>query len=182
MLEFLIVAALLLASIALFKTKSVPLITINPQFQDLKDESGDTLIDCYCPADGSPLGIRLAASASDVLSIVTKAKLAQATRLSFATRAAILKTLLDYIVNNQDFIIKKVVLDTGKSEIDAAFGEILVTCEKIRWTIENGESVLKEQYRSTGMIMIHKSARVEYIPVGVMGAIVSWNYPYLFVY
>ena len=27
------------------------------------------------------------------------------------------------------------------------------------------------------MVVAHKSARVEYVPVGVMGCIVSWNYP-----
>ena len=62
--------------------------------------------------------------------------------------------------------------------IDANFGEILPTCEKLRWTIEHGERSLKPEYRAPGMIMAHKLPRVEYLPVGVMGCIVSWNYPF----
>ena len=33
-------------------------------------------------------------------------------------------------------------------------------------------------YRCTGRSMLHKSARVEFHPLGVIGAIVSWNYPF----
>ena len=62
--------------------------------------------------------------------------------------------------------------------IDGSFGEILTSCEKLRWTIANGEGVLAPEYRSPGLIMAHKVPRIEYHPVGVMGAIVSWNYPF----
>lgn len=32
--------------------------------------------------------------------------------------------------------------------------------------------------RSTGRSMLHKTAKVEFHPLGVIGAIVSWNYPF----
>ena len=32
--------------------------------------------------------------------------------------------------------------------------------------------------RSVGLIMAHKHARLEYLPLGVVAAIVSWNYPF----
>jgi len=54
---------------------------------------------------------------------------------------------------------------TGKTLVDASFGEILTTCEKIRWTIANGESCLKTEYRSVCTLMTHKKARVEYHPL-----------------
>merc|ERR1719506_2459117 len=62
--------------------------------------------------------------------------------------------------------------------LDAAFGEILTTCEKIRWLLSEGESALKPEPRSAGSMMFYKSARVEYHPLGVIGAIVPWNYPF----
>ena len=62
--------------------------------------------------------------------------------------------------------------------VDANFGEIITACEKITWTIENGEAALKTEYRSSGRISFMQSARVEYHPLGVMGLIVSWNYPF----
>jgi acyl-CoA reductase-like NAD-dependent aldehyde dehydrogenase len=62
--------------------------------------------------------------------------------------------------------------------VDAAFGEILVTAEKLRWTIANGEAALKDDYRPTNLLMAHKVSKVVYEPLGVTAAVVSWNYPY----
>ncbi|GER39469.1 aldehyde dehydrogenase [Striga asiatica] len=68
--------------------------------------------------------------------------------------------------------------DTGKTMVDASLGEIMTTCEKITWLLSEGEKWLKPEYRSCGRSMLHKTARVEFHPLGVIGAIVSWNYPF----
>ncbi len=68
--------------------------------------------------------------------------------------------------------------DSGKPLVDAAFGEILTTMEKIKWLLKEGERWLRPEKRGAGLMMFYKSARVEYRPVGVMGAIVPWNYPF----
>jgi acyl-CoA reductase-like NAD-dependent aldehyde dehydrogenase len=62
--------------------------------------------------------------------------------------------------------------------IDASLGEILVTCEKLRWLIANGEAALKPEKRAvTGLLMMHKTAEIRYEPLGIVSALVSWNYP-----
>lgn len=43
---------------------------------------------------------------------------------------------------------------------------------------QEGEKWLRPESRSAGIMMFYKSARVEYHPVGVVGAIVPWNYPF----
>ncbi|PWA45115.1 hypothetical protein CTI12_AA520500 [Artemisia annua] len=68
--------------------------------------------------------------------------------------------------------------DTGKTMVDASMGEIMTTREKIHWLISEGERWLKPEYRSCGRSMLHKTARVEFHPLGVVGAIVSWNHPF----
>ena len=52
---------------------------------------------------------------------------------------------------------------------ETLFGEILVTLEKIKWLLRDGEKWLKPEKRSAGLMMFYKNARVEYHPVGVMG-------------
>ena len=64
--------------------------------------------------------------------------------------------------------------------VDAEFGEILVTCERIRWTIENGEKALAPEYQDPSPILPHKIAKVVYQPLGVVAALVSWNYPQVY--
>lgn len=62
--------------------------------------------------------------------------------------------------------------------IDAILGEILVTCEKLRWLIANGERFLKPEKRPVAsVLMMHKRAELRYEPLGVVTALVSWNYP-----
>ena len=53
----------------------------------------------------------------------------------------------------------------------------MTTCEKLRWTIANGEASLRPDYRSTNLLLAHKVSKVVYEPLGVVAAIVSWNYP-----
>jgi acyl-CoA reductase-like NAD-dependent aldehyde dehydrogenase len=61
------------------------------------------------------------------------------------------------------------IKETGKTAIDSAFGEIFMSCEKIRYIIENGENILKREHRDPGLFMKHKSAYIDYIPCGVIG-------------
>lgn len=62
--------------------------------------------------------------------------------------------------------------------LDASFGEILVTAEKLQWTITHGEKALFPSRRTTNLLMKYKLATVHYEPLGVVAALVSWNYPF----
>ena len=90
----------------------------------------------------------------------------------------LLRVIQRFILEEQDTICRVSARDSGKPLVDAAFGEVLVTLEKIRWLCNEGERWLKPEKRSSGAMMFYKKARVEYHPVGVMGAIVPWNYPF----
>ena len=69
-------------------------------------------------------------------------------------------------------------LDSGKTKIDACLGEILVTVEKLQWTIKHGEAALAPSRRSTNLLMSYKRNTVHYEALGVVAACVSWNYPF----
>ena len=62
--------------------------------------------------------------------------------------------------------------------VDASFGEILATCEKISWTIANSEKALRKETRPANLLMCYKKNEVRYEPLGVVAALVSWNYPF----
>ena len=48
--------------------------------------------------------------------------------------------------------------------------------------ISEGEEALKPERRSVGLITLHKKAWVEWVPLGVLGIIAPWNYPFHNVY
>ena len=97
--------------------------------------------------------------------------------MSFAKRRLWLRVLSNYLLFNQNELCEVSCQDTGKTMLDASLGEILPTLEKCRWLLKEGEGTLKPSMRRTGPMMVHKSAYVEYIPLGVIVAISPWNYP-----
>ncbi|KAJ6088693.1 hypothetical protein N7486_009954 [Penicillium sp. IBT 16267x] len=141
----------------------------------------DKLIMSYCPADGRVLGNGIRpATVEDVDEAVRAAKTAQRewAKTTFAERRKVLRTLLKYVLEHQDDIVTACCLDSGKSKVDASFGEILVTAEKLKWTIDHGEKALLPSRRPTNFLMMYKKNTVTYEPLGVVSACVSWNYPF----
>ena len=138
-------------------------------------------IPCYDPGSLEMLGPNMRAdTAADVRAKIARAREAQKVwaESSFATRRLLLQTIARFVLENQDDICRVSARDSGKPLVDAAFGEILVTLEKIKWLLAEGERWLRPERRSSGLMMFYKTARVEYRPCGVMGAIVPWNYPF----
>ena len=82
-----------------------------------------------------------------------------------------MRTMLRYITENQEVCARVAVRDSGKTFLDALIGEVLVTCEKLVWLAESGEKSLMPEDRETGRMMMMKKVRVEFTPVGVVGAI-----------
>ena len=95
---------------------------------------------------------------------------------SFARRRRVLRTLQRWLVTDMESIARVAARDTGKTAIDAAFGELLTTASKLEWTITYGEPVLRPQTRRNNLLLAHKVSRVTHQPLGVVLACVSWNY------
>lgn len=137
-------------------------------------------VQCYEPATMKYLGFYPALSPVEVNEHVAQARKAQKiwAKSTFKQRRQFLRILLKYIIEHQDLICEISSRDTGKTMVDASLGEIMTTCEKITWLLSEGERWLKPEYRSSGRSMLHKTSKVEFHPLGVIGAIVSWNYPF----
>ena len=101
-------------------------------------------------------------------------------KTTYAERRRVLRVMLDYIVTHQEEICSESVLDSGKTKIDAQFGEMLTTLEKLRWVLAEGEDALKPESRSSAnsLMTMHKKAWVEFHPLGVLAVIAPWNYPF----
>ncbi|PRW57735.1 Aldehyde dehydrogenase 22A1 [Chlorella sorokiniana] len=185
-------ALLLVVLIRALLAQRVPSITVEPitgeaapaspaRRSTRKAAGGDaSTIPCYDPGTQELLGYVPAMSADEVRGLVARAKAAGAQwRTSpFSQRRQLLKIMLKFIVENQEEICRVSAIDSGKPMVDAAFGEVIVTCEKIWWLVQQGEQYLKPETRPAGTMMFYKHARAEYVPVGVVGAIVPWNYPF----
>ncbi len=143
-----------------------------------KDQPIST-IDCVDPADRRFLGQVKVDSPEAVAQALERARSAQRAwgRTSLATRKQLLQQLLEFILEHANEICDAVVTDTGKTRENAMLGEIWPVCEKLRWTIRNGERHLRPELVPSGL-MLHKKAVIEFHPLGVIGVICPWNYPF----
>lgn len=183
-----------------YLTTSVPLIQVELTEAEAKDDGVTSaplkdkkisivdpkrpgFIQCYDPATKQHLGEMKAMTAADVHELCVKAKIAQEkwAKTTFAQRRQVLRTIQKYICHHVEDICRVASRDSGKVKVDALLGEVLTTCEKIRTVNEWGELWLRPSYRPTGPMMMHKSARVEYVPLGIIAPIAPWNYPYVYI-
>lgn len=136
-------------------------------------------IECRDPATLERLGDVPIFDEKMIAERVARARVAQKSwgKTPFSERKRVLRALLDAIVERQEEICRLAARDSGKTMVDAAMGEVFPVCEKIRYTIANGERDLAPERRSPGILM-HKAARVEYQPLGVIGVLCPWNFPF----
>lgn len=149
---------------------------------DLTEEGESDKIQSYCPATGQYLGTFTCTTREKMdRKIAAAAEAQKAWALStFATRKRLLRTLSQYILDNQENITRVACRDSGKTKLDASMGEIMVTLEKINWIVAHGEKALRPSSRpgpSSLLLGLMKNAEVRYEPLGVVAAIISWNYP-----
>ncbi len=136
-------------------------------------------ISCADPATRAHLGTVKVDSPADVDATVARAKAAQQSwrKTPFAERKRVLRAILAYVVENKEMLCAEITRASGKTRENALVGEIWPVCEKLRWMIGNGEKHLRPEKVSSGLL-VHKSARLEYLPLGVVAAIIPWNYPF----
>ncbi|MEZ5239351.1 MAG: aldehyde dehydrogenase family protein [Microthrixaceae bacterium] len=67
--------------------------------------------------------------------------------------------------------------ETGKQPAEAVTTELMAVCETIEWYARNGEAALRRVPVEPGTL-VHKTAWKEYSPMGVIGVISPWNYPF----
>ncbi|KAI8632798.1 Aldehyde/histidinol dehydrogenase [Xylariaceae sp. FL1651] len=142
--------------------------------------SGTTAIQCYAPSTGQFLGFVNPSTPAGLDRAIAQAAAAQEkwAKTSFAERRRVLRSMLQHVLDNQEQICKVSSLDSGKTMIDAQLGEIMVTAEKLQWTIKHGEKALRPSRRPTNLLLSYKKGTVHYEPLGVVAALVSWNYPF----
>ncbi|KAF6807820.1 aldehyde dehydrogenase [Colletotrichum sojae] len=148
--------------------------------KSLLQVSFTTAIQCYAPATGQFLGFINPSTPASIDRAVDAAHAAQAKwkNTTFRERRRVLRTMLRHVLDNQEAICRAACLDSGKTMVDAQLGEILVTVEKLTWTLNHGERALRPSPRPTNLLMAYKKNEVRYEPLGVVGALVSWNYPF----
>src|SRR5215510_4131638 len=99
--------------------------------------------------------------------------------LSLQDRARYLRRAADALLDDIDEIAELLVNEQGKPRVEAYTMELLPTVDALHWCAKAGPKILAdEKVRMSQAFTLSKSAHFSYEPIGVVGVIAPWNYPW----
>ncbi|HJQ41839.1 MAG TPA: aldehyde dehydrogenase family protein [Jatrophihabitantaceae bacterium] len=137
-----------------------------------------TTFDLLNPATGEVVGTYPIHTADDIAAKLARAREAQKwwADLGFDGRKKRMLRWTSYLAKRVDEVTELCFRETAKPRGDGLF-ELLAGLEELKWAALNAERVLKERKVKPGLAMMNFDARVEYLPLGVIGIITPWNAP-----
>lgn len=86
--------------------------------------------------------------------------------------------LLVRIRERREWVVEKVMADTGKVRTDALVSEVLGTLDYLHWLGKRAPKILADEKVETPLALMGKKSRVWHEPLGVALVITPWNYPF----
>jgi succinate-semialdehyde dehydrogenase/glutarate-semialdehyde dehydrogenase len=135
----------------------------------------------YDPATGEELGRAPLLGAGDVARAVARARGAQKGwgALSFRERASLVMRARSLALEEMDEIARLVARETGKPAAEALAMEIVPTLDLMQFFARKTERLLRPEKIDIGLYrFLGRSSFIEYRPLGVVGVISPWNFPW----
>jgi succinate-semialdehyde dehydrogenase/glutarate-semialdehyde dehydrogenase len=135
----------------------------------------------YDPATGEEVGRVRQTSAEDVKAAVERSRVAflEWRKTSFAERRALVMKAREVILANVDEIAHLIAAESGKPFGEAIAMEIAPVLDLMQYFARNAEKMLRPKRRNIGIYAtLGRSSKIVYQPLGVVGIIPAWNYPF----
>ncbi len=98
---------------------------------------------------------------------------------TYKERIALLKTLKSSLIENEQTIYDALKKDYGyRSEFDSLISDLLPTVAGINYAIKHLKQWMKPSKRHAGLMLYPSKVSVHYQPLGVVGVITPWNFPF----
>jgi acyl-CoA reductase-like NAD-dependent aldehyde dehydrogenase len=119
------------------------------------------------------------ASAAEVDQAVARARAARAAwaALSYRNRARYILKVRRALYDRKEEIMRIISDETGKPEFEALSTEVFMVSDLMSHFAMNAESVLRDE-RFTLAVFRNKRSMITYEPLGVVGIISPWNFPF----
>ena len=138
-------------------------------------------LESFNPASGELVGSVATISAAEVEGVVGEVARIQPAwaELSLANRARYMQRAADALLDDIDQIADLLVAEQGKPRVEAYTMELLPTVDALHWCAKAGPRILApEKVRMVQAFLLSKKAHFSYEPIGVVGVIAPWNYPW----
>jgi succinate-semialdehyde dehydrogenase/glutarate-semialdehyde dehydrogenase len=139
-------------------------------------------LESFNPATGELVGSVPTITPDQVQSVVEEIHKVQPfwAELSFKDRARYIRRAADVVVRRKDEIADLITAEQGKVRTEAFSMEVLTSVDGMIWSADNAEKILAdEKIPATQVFARTRKMRFHYQPIGVIGVISPWNYPWL---
>lgn len=143
--------------------------------------TADDEIISYDPATGAEVGRVVTTSKDEVEKAVERARLAFSSwkKTSFDERKAHIMKAREALIADQEGIARLISAEAGKPVAEAFSMEIAPVLDLMQHFARNTEKLLKPAKIGIGIYgLMGRSSRIAYHPLGVVGIIPAWNYPF----
>jgi acyl-CoA reductase-like NAD-dependent aldehyde dehydrogenase len=133
------------------------------------------------PATGEEIGTTPLTTASEVNQAVRQARFVQPAwaKLSYGDRAKVILLAREIVLAQLEDIATLVSRETGKPASEAISMEIVPTLDLMHYFAKNTEKLLQPSTIDIGQYnLMGRSSKIIYKPVGVVGIISPWNFPW----
>jgi len=146
----------------------------------LSVENTKEIISCN-PATGQELGRVPNSSVDDITNALARSRSAQKqwATLSFKERGRIVMKARQLILAELESIAQLISQESGKPIIEAVSMELSPTLDLMQFFARNTKKILKPEGLDIGLYrLLGRSSRIVYKPLGVIGIISPWNFPW----
>ena len=99
-------------------------------------------------------------------------------QLPLADRARYMRRAGQAIIDQIDELAELLTREQGKPLNESYVMELLPTIDSLRWLADAGPEILDDERIPLPIFLKQKRARFTYEPLGVVGVIAPWNYPW----
>ena len=137
-------------------------------------------LESFNPATGDLVGTVETIRPAKVQSVVDDVAEVQPfwAALSLEDRARYMRRAIDVLIAELDEIAELLTAEQGKPRVESYTMELLPTVDSLKWIADNGPQILSDEKLSMPLFLKSKSAKFTYEPIGVVGVIAPWNYPW----
>jgi succinate-semialdehyde dehydrogenase/glutarate-semialdehyde dehydrogenase len=138
-------------------------------------------LDSLSPATGELIGSVETVSPAQVQKIVDDVAEVQPfwAQLSLDERAGYMRRAADVLLDQIDDLAELLSREQGKPRAESYTMELLPTIDLLHWCADNGPKILAdEQISYSQVFLLTKKSFFSYEPIGVVGVIAPWNYPW----
>jgi succinate-semialdehyde dehydrogenase/glutarate-semialdehyde dehydrogenase len=137
-------------------------------------------LESFNPATGELVGTVETLTPAKVQAVVDDVAEVQPfwAQLSLEDRARYLRRASDVLLAELDDLAELLTHEQGKPRVESYTMELLPTIDSLKWIADNGPQILADEKLSMPLFLKSKSAKFTFEPIGVVGVIAPWNYPW----